>query len=382
MQVTGRRKLFGGKAGKAAAILSACVGVGLLASGCSVADSLNHGLGRTIEVTADFENIAGMYPGNSVDVLGMAVGRIESVQPHGTYVTVTMSIDSGTPIPADAIAALVSPSVVTDRHIELTPAYTGHGPTLKDGAHLDTDHTRTPVEIDQLIKTIDQFAVALKADGPDGTPGPLSGRVAYPLLAGNGDRIRQTLEGLSGALKVGVNDRNAIANIIVKLNDLTTMLADNDTQVEQFSNRITNLSAMLAQQAPGLRAVLAQIDDFLANTSTVLKQNSGSLTDALTRLDITAEQLRNNARNLTEVVDVAPLLFQNLGNSMTSMDGGAIRLHLLLDKSFADNELLSLFCTRILNRPDGCRVSEEYDLGPDFGLTSAITGFEKQQGAK
>jgi virulence factor Mce-like protein len=373
------------RAGKpigAVAAVALCAGVGLLASGCAVVDSVNHGLGRTIEVTADFENIAGMYQGNSVDVLGMAVGRIDGVQPHGTYVTVTMSIDSGTPIPADAIAALVSPSVVTDRHIELTPAYRGSGPTLKDGDHLGTDRTRTPVEIDQLIKTVDEFAGALKADGPDGTPGPLSGRVAYPMLNGNGDRIRQTLEGLSGALKVGVNDRNAIANLIVKLNDLTTLLADNDTQVEQFSNRITNLSAMLAQQAPGLRAVLAQVDDFLANTSAVLAQNSGSLTGALSGLDVTAEQLRRNARNLTEVVDLAPLLFQNLNNAMTSMSGGAIRLHLLLDKSFADNELLSLFCTRILKRPDGCRVSEESDLGPDFGIGSAIVGFQNRQGPK
>lgn len=359
-----------------------CGAAGML-TGCSLVPSgVNHALGQTIHVTADFENIAGMYPGNSVDVLGMPVGKVDSVVPHGTYVTVSMSVDADTPIPAGAIAALISPSVVTDRHIELSPAYTGSGPTLSDGAHLTVDRTRTPVEIDTLIKTLDGFSAALSADGPDGTPGPLSGRVAYPMLNGNGDKIRQTIEGLSGALKVGVDDKNAVANILIKLNDLTSMLADNDTQVEQFSNRMTNLTGLLAQQAPGLRAVLAQIDDFLADSSSVLGQNQNALGDALTRLDVTAEQLRANARNLTEVVDVAPLMFQNLSNAMTPMNGGAMRLHLLLDKSFADNEMLSLFCTRVMNRPDGCRVNEESDLGPDFGLTAALLGLEQKSGNK
>jgi ABC-type transporter Mla subunit MlaD len=80
-----------------AVVVAGCVG---LLSGCGVVGGVNHALGRTIEVTADFENIAGMYPGNSVDVLGMAVGRVDKVDPHGTYVTVTMSINSDTPIPA------------------------------------------------------------------------------------------------------------------------------------------------------------------------------------------------------------------------------------------------------------------------------------------
>ncbi|NUS44596.1 MAG: MCE family protein [Mycobacteriaceae bacterium] len=357
----------------------AIAGAAAAAAGCSVLPgSVNNAVGNTIEVTADFENIAGMYEGNTVAVLGMTVGRVDKIVPHGTYVSVTMSIDSDVKVPADAVAALVSPSVVTDRHIELTPAYRGKGATLDDGQHIPLERTRTPVEVDQLIKTIDQFAEGLKAPGPDGSPGPLSGRVAYPLLNGNGERIRTTLEGLSGALKVGVDNKDAVSNIIVKLNDLTTMLADNDKQMRAFSNQTTQLTSLLAQQAPGLTAVLKQLNDFLANTSIVLAQNSGELNSTLTRLAVTTAQLRRNAHNLTEVVDVAPLMFQNLANTMSPMDGGSMRLHLLTDKSLLDNETISLFCERIMMRSDGCRTGKPADFGPDLGLTAALLGISQK----
>ncbi|MGV9449080.1 MULTISPECIES: MlaD family protein, partial [unclassified Nocardia] len=77
------------------------------------------------EITADFENIAGMYEGNDVMVLGLAVGKVDKIIPKGTYVEVHMTIDGGVKIPKEAIAAIISPSIVTDRHIEITPPFTG-----------------------------------------------------------------------------------------------------------------------------------------------------------------------------------------------------------------------------------------------------------------
>ncbi|WP_435831763.1 MlaD family protein, partial [Nocardia salmonicida] len=132
------------------------------------------GLGRSTEITADFENIAGMYEGNEIMVLGLAVGKVDKIVPKGTYVEVHMTIDAGVKIPKDAIAAIISPSIVTDRHIEVSPPFTG-GETLKSGDHLPKARTRTPVELDTMIKTIDQFAAALKPEPGQEGLGPLSG---------------------------------------------------------------------------------------------------------------------------------------------------------------------------------------------------------------
>ncbi|MFE3000186.1 hypothetical protein ACFXG4_34960 [Nocardia sp. NPDC059246] len=97
-----------------------------------------------------------------------------------------------------------------------------------------------------MIKTIDSFAAALEPElGQEGI-GPLSGRVLYPMMNGNGEKMRDVLNALSGALKTGVDNKDAISTIIIKLNELTTMLADNDDSVRGFSNKITQMTGLLA----------------------------------------------------------------------------------------------------------------------------------------
>ncbi|WP_405159780.1 MCE family protein [Nocardia sp. NBC_01499] len=347
----------------------------LAVGSCSlVPSSVNDALGQTIQVTADFENIAGIFEGNPITVLGLDVGKVEKIVPKGTFVEVHMSIDKSVKIPKDAMAAIISPSIVTDRHVELTPVYT-KGDTMADGAHLPLGKTKTPVELDTMIKTIDQFAAALKPEPGSEGIGPLSGRVLYPMMNGNGAKMRDTLNALSGALKVGVDNKDAVSNIIIKLNELTTMLADNDQSVRDFSNRMTQMTGLLADQAPGLEATLNQINDFLANTSTTLVQYQDQLAGSLAGLTNVTSQLRQNAYGITEIVDVAPMVFQNVDNIM-NREKGYVRLSALIGTALS-GEQVSLFCERIQLKPDGCRTGNMQDFGPDYGLTAALLGLTK-----
>lgn len=351
---------------------SVMIGATALALGsCSL---LPDSIDGSTKITADFDNIAGMYEGNEIMVLGLAVGKVDKIVPKGTFVEVHMTVKPGVKIPKDAIAAIISPSIVTDRHIEITPPYTG-GDTLESGDHLPKARTRTPVELDTMIKTIDQFAAALKPEpGQDGL-GPLSGRVLYPVLNGNGQKIRETLDALSGALKVGVDNKDAISNIIIKLNELTTMLAENDQSVRDFSNRMTALSGLLAEQSPGLQATLDQLNQFLVNTSTTFAGHQQELASSLTGLTNVTKQLRDNATQVVEIVDVVPLLMQNIDNAMDKQRG-FVRLHGLIG-TFLSGEVVSVFCERIQMKSDGCRTGNMQDFGPDYGLTAALLGLTK-----
>ncbi|MEV0551072.1 MlaD family protein [Nocardia salmonicida] len=342
---------------------------------CSLLPSqFDDALGRSTKITADFENIAGMYEGNEIMVLGLAVGKVDKIVPKGTYVEVHMTIDSGVKIPKDAIAAIISPSIVTDRHIEVSPPFTG-GETLKSGDHLPKARTRTPVELDTMIKTIDQFAAALKPEPGQEGLGPLSGRVLYPVLNGNGQKIRETLDALSGALKVGVDNKDAISNIIIKLNELTTMLADNDQSVRDFSDRVTAMSGLLADQAPGLQATLDQLNQFLNNTSTTFAGHQEELAASLTGLTTVTNQLRANSGAMIEIVDVVPLLMENIDGAINK-EKGFVRLQGLVGTALS-GEIVSVFCERIQMRPDGCRTGNVQDFGPDYGLTAALLGLTK-----
>src|SRR3954453_23013008 len=94
-----------------------------------------HSSGKTMHVKAEFSRAVGLYTGSSVRILGVRVGKITKITPHGKPVTVGMTYDGKYKGPADAVPAIVPPSIVGDRYVQLTPAYTG-GPVLKDAAIL------------------------------------------------------------------------------------------------------------------------------------------------------------------------------------------------------------------------------------------------------
>ncbi|HEY0699571.1 MAG TPA: MlaD family protein, partial [Micromonospora sp.] len=79
--------------------------------------------GATRRLTADFTRVVGIYPGSDVRVLGVRVGEVVRVVPRGGTVRVEMSYAADYDIPADARAVIVPPSVVSDRYVQLTPAY-------------------------------------------------------------------------------------------------------------------------------------------------------------------------------------------------------------------------------------------------------------------
>ena len=72
-------------------------------------------------VTASFPRTVSLYEGSDVRILGVPVGKVESVRPAGTDVTVKMWYDAKYDVPADAKAVIISPAIVGDRFVQLTP---------------------------------------------------------------------------------------------------------------------------------------------------------------------------------------------------------------------------------------------------------------------
>ena len=91
-----------------------------------------------------------LYEGNDVRVLGVRVGHVDEVEPQGDRCGSTCSSTDGVEIPADAQAVVVAPSLVSDRYVQLTPAYTG-GPAMAERhgdparAHRDPGRAGRPV---------------------------------------------------------------------------------------------------------------------------------------------------------------------------------------------------------------------------------------------
>ena len=150
-------------------------------------------------VVAYFENSNGIYAGDDVRILGVPVGRIESIEPQPTAVKVSFWFDSKYQVPADVKAAILSPTLVTARSIQLTPAYTG-GPVMADGAVIPRERTAVPVEWDEVRRQLEKLTETLQPTEPGGVS-PLGSVIntAADNLRGEGANIRDTVIKLSQA---------------------------------------------------------------------------------------------------------------------------------------------------------------------------------------
>ena len=96
--------------------------VAVLVAGITVLNRTEAGVGKTY-VTAYFTNSNGIFPGDEVRILGVAVGQVATITPEPTRAKIRFWYDDHYKVPADAKAVILSPSLVTSRAIQLTPAY-------------------------------------------------------------------------------------------------------------------------------------------------------------------------------------------------------------------------------------------------------------------
>jgi virulence factor Mce-like protein len=275
----------------------------------------------TTTITAYFDKSIGIYDGSDVRVLGVKVGTVTSVEPQGDQVKVDLRVDRGIDIPADANAAQVTPSVVADRYIQLTPVFTG-GNKMTSGSVIPIERTATPVEVDQLYASINDLASAL---GPEGAnkDGALSKFVETGAanLDGNGAALGESITQLSDAARTLNDSRDNIAVTIKNLNTFVGALATNDQQVRQFNTQLSDLTGFLAGERDDLGAALNQLSFALGDVAKFVADNRDQLATTAEGLIAPTQTLANNKEGLANTLTMLPLAISNLVNSYDAESG-------------------------------------------------------------
>ncbi|GAA4201026.1 MCE family protein [Actinocatenispora rupis] len=273
-------------------------------------------------LTAHFAAAVGIYPNSDVRIMGVKVGTITRVHPEGSTVAVTMTYDAKYKVPATAKAVIVPPSVVSDRYVQLTPGYSGHGALLADHAQLRGARAVVPLELDDVYKALDNLNTAL---GPDGANknGSLSNLVgnARKNLQGNGKDLHQTLNDLADALDTLSDGRQDLFGTVVNLQKFTTALAESDDAVRQFNSQLADVSEQLAGERDDLAAALRDLGVALGQVSRFVKNNRQELVnnvDALT--DITGVLVKQQ-KSIMDILDVAPTALSNLNLAYNARSG-------------------------------------------------------------
>lgn len=263
-------------------------------------------------VTAHFDRAVAVYPGTHLRVMGVRVGEVTAVVPEGNSVRVEMTYDADYKLPADAKAAVVTPTLVADRYVQVFPAY-GDGPVMPDRGDIPIGRTQTPVELDRMFKSLDDLAVTL---------GPKSGSTSGALdnlltagakaLEGNGELGSKTIRNLSQAAEVFADNRGPLFDNVRSLAEITDTLAANDETVQAFLKDLSSVSEQFSGERDELKQVLASLARVLTTVKGFVHENREVLGKDLEMLSSVLERVDKQKDALGLVVQKGSLAMSNL----------------------------------------------------------------------
>ncbi|MGD9530494.1 MCE family protein [Pseudonocardia sp.] len=291
-------------------------------------------------VTAYFTSAEGVFPDNSVRVLGVEVGTITSVEPAGTRVRVEMEItDDDLVLPADVSAVVISPSVVTGRYIQFTPTYSG-GPVLPDGAVIPVERTAVPLGVDDLARTATALATAL---GPEGANrnGALADLVDVGArnLDGNGEAFNSAVRDLGELSGTLADSREELFGTVTELQLFVSTVAAHDDEVRELNGRLRDVAGFLADDREELGDAIRELSIALGEVAEFVRDNREVLDTDVEQLATVTDAVVRQRKALAEILDVAPAGLNNLFNAYNASAGTLdTRVNLALP------DLLGLVC--------------------------------------
>lgn len=276
------------------------------------------------KVVALFPSTVGLYPGDDVRVLGVPVGKVDSIEPRAGDVRVTMSVPDDVRIPADARAIIISPNLVAARFVQLTPAYdaAAGGPTLAEGATIGLDRTGVPVEWDEVKRELTNLSAQL-GPGDGGMQGPLTAFVdqAARTFDGNGDSFRNALRELSQTAGRLGDSRVDLFGTVRNLQILVDALARSNEQIVQFSNHVASVTQVLADASTGLDTTLGTLSTALEDVRSLLSDHNDAVIGSVDKLAAFTKIFSDQSDDLEQVLHVTPNGLANFYNIYNPAQG-------------------------------------------------------------
>jgi phospholipid/cholesterol/gamma-HCH transport system substrate-binding protein len=258
--------------------------------------------------SAYFTEAGGLIPGAPVQVSGLKVGKVSSVELDGPRVLVKFGVTKGVRVGDRTEASIKTKSLLGAKILEVTPR--GEG---EQSGPIPVDRTRPPYQLPDalgdLTATIsglntDQLSNSLQvlADAFHDTPPEL--KIAVQGVA----RFSDTL-----------NQRDAqLRNLLVNANKATTVLRERSDQVVTL---IANTNALLVQLESQSRA-LDQISENISAVTQQLKgfidENRSTLKPALDKLNGVLAIVDNRKERVQKAIKGLNSYALSLGESVSS----------------------------------------------------------------
>ncbi|NKQ52985.1 MCE family protein [Amycolatopsis sp. K13G38] len=253
-------------------------------------------------VTAQFADVLDLVPQASVKVNDIAVGRVDKVDlaPDTRSAIVSMTVNGGVKLPANAYADLRQSSLLGEKFIELRAPQDATG-TLTDGAAIPLARTNRNPEVEEVLG-----ALSLLLNG--GGVNQLAD-ITHELnktLTGNEADIRALLSRVDTLATELDGQKGEIVRAIDGLNRLSSTLVG---QTANLSNALQNLGPglqVVTEQRDQLVGMLQSLDKLSGVAVDTINKSKDELIDNLRALAPTLTKLAAAGQNLPTALKILP----------------------------------------------------------------------------
>lgn len=270
--------------------------------------------GNRTTYIAYFQNTNGLYAGDEVRILGVAVGTVDKIEPKPATAKVTFSVDAQYPLPADVKAAILSPSLVSARSMQLVPAYSG-GPQLMAGGAIPQERTAVPVEWDDLRSQLEKITDSLQPVRPGG-PNALGEFIntAADNLRGQGDTVHDTIVKLSKATSALGDHSTDIFSTVRNVQLLVSALSSSSDLLADFNNNLAEVTSVLTNTPGEVAAATQGLGAAVTDLRTFVAENREGLGTTFDRLSSITSALNDSRADVKQILHITPTVFQNFTN--------------------------------------------------------------------
>ncbi|RZQ63232.1 MCE family protein [Amycolatopsis suaedae] len=264
-------------------------------------------LDTDVTYAAYFAEAAGLAPDNEVQVAGVKVGTVTSVELEGRKVRVEFEV-AGTRVGDASTAAIEIKTLLGEKFLALRP----RGQDSQDPNQvIGLDRTTTPFQLqdafDRLSTTVGEI---------DTTQLAQSFTVLQDSLRNTPPHLREALDGLS-ALSRTVSTRDTeLAKLLANTGAVSRTLAQRDTQLRRIIGDGNLLLAELSSRKEAISTLLRGAQQLSEQLTGLVADNRDQLRPALEKLGTVTGILQRNQENLRRSLELlAP--FTRIGANAT-----------------------------------------------------------------
>ncbi|MGH3978543.1 MAG: MCE family protein [Pseudonocardiaceae bacterium] len=233
----------------------------------------------TYPVRLQLTDSGGIFTGADVTYRGVTVGRVGALSLTAQGVEVQLDVDNDAPpIPADLDAAVANLSAIGEQYVDLQPRTAG-GPMLEAGSVIPASRATTPVPIEELVVSLDDFVRSVPLDSLRTVVDELGTG-----FAGTGPELQTVLDATDAFTRDAVD---TLPEQLALIRDGRTVLETQNEQsaaITSFSRDLALLAEQLRTSDPDLRRLIATTPQFAVQASGLLRDSGGQIGELLADL--------------------------------------------------------------------------------------------------